>query len=60
MPRASRNHSVHDGCVRFGFAWPSTIHFVSVQMPSKMTYGTRMSVITRAIWRADGDSDFEK
>jgi hypothetical protein len=49
MPRASRNHSVHDGWVRFGFALPSTIHFVSVHRPSKMTYGNRMSVMTRAI-----------
>ncbi len=60
MPSASRNQRVHDGWVRFGFAWPSTIHLVSVHSVSKITYGTRMSVITRAIWRLPGASDFEK
>ena len=32
MPRASRNHSVHEGFVRLGDALPSTIHFVSVHL----------------------------
>ena len=36
MPSARRNQSVHDGSVMFGFARPSTSHFVSVHSPSKI------------------------
>ena len=38
-----------DPFVRFGSARPSVSHFVSTQRPSKITYGTTMSVMIRAI-----------
>ncbi len=60
IPSASRNQRVQDGWVRFGFACPSTSHFVSVHTASKITYGSRMSVMTRAICVRVGGPDLEK